>query len=76
MANIFKFTGYFVDPAGECSQRDVKTALEEVTSKALDAFSHHVTVKEADIGEWDDDLPLNMCECPISECEKYFDKNG
>ena len=40
MAKIFKFTGYFVDPAGECSKRDVKTALEEVTTNALDIFSH------------------------------------
>lgn len=38
MAKIFKFTGYFVDPAGECNKRDVKTALEEVTTKALDIF--------------------------------------
>ena len=35
MAKIFKFTGYFVDPAGECSKRDVKTALEEVTTNNL-----------------------------------------
>lgn len=34
MAKIFKFTGYFVDPAGECNKRDVKTALEEVTTNA------------------------------------------
>lgn len=54
MAKIFKFTGYFVDPAGDCSKRDVKTALEEVTSKALDTFSRHVEVKEAELGEWDD----------------------
>ena len=72
MAKIFKCTGYFVDPAGECNKRDVKTALEEVTTKALDIFSHHVEVKEVELGEWNDDHHLNACECPVSECEKYF----
>ena len=72
MAKIFKFTGYFVDPAGECNKRDVKTALEEVTTKALDIFSHHVEVKEVELGEWDDNHPLNACECSVGECEKYF----
>ena len=72
MAKIFKFTGYFVDSAGECSKRDVKTTLEEVITNALDIFSHHVEVKDVELGEWDDSHPLNMCDCSVSECEKYF----
>lgn len=38
MTKIFKFTGYFVDPAGDCSKRDVKTALEEVTSSKCEKY--------------------------------------
>ena len=62
MAKIFKFTGYFVDPAGECNKRDVKTALEEVTTKALDIFSHHVEVKEVELGESPSQYERFLCE--------------
>lgn len=29
-------------------------------------------VTEKDIGEWDDENPLNYIDCPESEFEKYF----
>ena len=69
MAKIFKFTGYFIHPNGDLDADDVKVELEERT---VDAIAHHVKVKEVDLGEWDDDHPLNACDCPLEECEKYF----
>ncbi len=68
MAKIFKVTGYFVDPNDDWNGDTLKTAFEENN----DLISHHVNVDEKDIGEWEDDNPLNLCECPISECEKFF----
>ena len=38
-----------------------------------DLIVHHVNIEERDIGEWDDDNPLNLLDCPKSECEKYFE---
>lgn len=75
MAKIFKFTGYFVDPAGECSKRDVKTALEEVTTNALDIFSHHVEVKEVELGEWDDSHPQSGKVVFIEAYQKGKDRS-
>ena len=69
MAKIFKFTGYFIDPNGDLDADDVKVELEERT---VDAIVHHVKVEEVYLGEWDDDHPLNACNCPLAECEKYF----
>lgn len=69
MAKIFKFTGYYIDPDGVYTVNDVAESLGE---RNIDAFPHHITVKEADVGEWDDEYPLNMCDCPVAECEKYF----
>lgn len=68
MAKIFKVTGYFVDPNDDWNCDTLKVALEENN----DLISHYVNVDEKDIGEWEDDNPLNLCECPISECEKFF----
>ena len=72
MAKIFKFTGYYIDPSDDCNELDVKTTIEDVAPARLDVFAHHVDVKEVDLGEWDDNHPLNMCDCPLSECKKYF----
>lgn len=32
----------------------------------------HFHVETADIGEWEDDNPLNYSGCDLAECEKYF----
>lgn len=69
MAKIFKFTGYYIDPNDDLDADDVKIELEERT---VDAIARHVKVEETDIGEWEDENPLNRCNCPAEECEKYF----
>lgn len=68
MAKIFKFSGYFVDPNDMYDAMELQIALEE----DYDLIAHHIRVEEADIGEWEDNNPLNYNNCPESECEKYF----
>lgn len=67
MANIMKISGYYIDPNGNYSTADVRIELQ-----SLDLISHHIEVKEADIGEWEDSSVLNRHDCPLVECEKYF----
>lgn len=68
MAKIFKIEGYYVDPNGDWSAEWLKTELEE----NLDLVGKHIKVYERDIGEWEDDIPINYINSPESECEKYF----
>ena len=68
MAKIFKVTGYFVDYNDEYDCDRLKVDLEQ----DYDLIAHHINIEERDIGEWDDDNPLNLFNCPKSECEKYF----
>lgn len=68
MAKIFKIEGYFIDPNEGYRKEDLEIALNQ----DYDVISHHIKVEERDIGEWEDDNPLNYHNCPESECEKYF----
>ena len=68
MAKIFKISGYFVDPNGDYSAEDLEIGLED----DFDMIAKHIKVEEKDIGEWDDDIPLNYCDSAEIECEKYF----
>lgn len=71
MAKIFKISGYFVDPNGDFDAIDVV----EIIKQRVDLIDHYVEVEEVDLpGEWDDDNPLNRYDCPIAECEKYFEE--
>lgn len=67
MAKIFKVSGYFIDPNGDYSEKWLMGDLKDI-----DMISHHLHVEEADIGEWDDENPLNYLNCDLAECEKYF----
>ena len=68
MARIFKISGYLVDANGDYDAEQLEVALKE----DYDLIAHHIRVEERDIGEWDDDCPLNDFDCPKEECEKYF----
>jgi hypothetical protein len=68
MAKIFKIEGYYVDPNGGWSAEDLQIELEQ----NYDLIDKHIRVQERDIGEWEDDNPLNRCNSPESECERYF----
>ena len=69
MAKIFKVTGYFVDYNDEYDCDRLKVDLEQ----GYDLIVPHVNIEERDIGEWDDDNPLNLLDCPKAECEKFFE---
>lgn len=68
MANIFKVSGYFVDPNGDVDKDSFEAELEVLE----DVFTQHLHIDEADIGEWDDESPLNYIDCDLADCEKYF----
>lgn len=68
MAKIFKFSGYVVAPDDDFNYDD----LEDFLSSCPDAIVKHINIAERDVGEWDDDNPLNYLDCPVEECEKYF----
>ena len=69
MAKIFRISGYLVDPDGLYSLNTIESYLDYI----FDGMIHqHVHIKEADIGKWDDESPLNYDNCDLAECEKYF----
>ncbi len=68
MAKIFEFHGYYVDPNDDYNAEE----LEILFSEKFDVMSHHIKVDERDIGEWEDENPLNYTDCHISECMRYF----
>lgn len=71
MANIIKFSGYLIDPNEDYRDNgDVADTLERYT----DMFTQHLHEEVVDIGEWDDESPLNYGNCDLAECEKYFKK--
>ncbi len=69
MARIFKISGYYIDPNDDWSEDDLKTELEE----RFDLIDQHIEVESVDIGEFEDDNPLNRFDSPVEECEKYFE---
>ena len=66
MAKIYKISGYVIDVNDEWNENELRWFLEnDVTIK-------HFKAEDADLGEWYDEHPLNYCNSPIEECEKYF----
>lgn len=69
MAKIFKVSGYIVDVNGDSNADEV---IAEVSSGFDGMINQHIHVEESDIGEWDDESPLNYDNCDLADCEKYF----
>jgi len=68
MAKIFKVSGYFVDTNDVVDKEKFEGKLESLE----DLFSQHLHIEEFDIGEWDEESPLNYDNCDLADCEKYF----
>ena len=68
MAKIYKISGYILDVGGDYDEDHV----EWLIGRYSDLVVRDLQVESVDIGEWDDDHPLNRWDCPVSECEKYF----
>jgi hypothetical protein len=74
MAKLFKISAYIVDYNDEFeTSSDLKDYLIWRTQNHITL--NHISIQTADIGEWDDDHPLNRCACPKSEHDKYFEEN-
>ena len=69
MAKIHKISGYVVDIDGIFEKHDLENDLG-----VRDLLAHHLHVETADIGEWEDEHPLNFDDCDLAECEKWFSK--
>ena len=68
MAQIFRISGYLVDAGDDYAEADIQTAL----TQRLDMHSQQLHIDVADIGEWDDDNPLNYENCDLAYCTQYF----
>ncbi len=68
MAQIFRISGYLVDPSGDCDKEEIKIAVTD----RLDMFSQQLHIESADIEKWDDECPLNFEDCDLSYCTEYF----
>ena len=74
MPKLFKITTYVVDPVDEFVTDDrLKDCIIYCTQNDLSL--RHTSVESTDIGEWDDDHPLNYIDCPEAEFKKYFKEN-
>ena len=75
MAKLFKISAYIVDMNDEFSTEDrIEDCLIYCTQNDLNL--EHIKIDSADIGEWEDNHPLNYVDCPKSEFEKYFKENA
>ena len=73
MAKLFKLTAYLVDPNDTFDESNLEDYLIWRLQKYLDI--DHIHLSSADIGEWNDDHPINNYNCPEAEYEKYFKEN-
>lgn len=70
MANIHKFTLYFVDPNGEWFGGDI---LEELQNSRI-LPSVKLGSYESKEFEWDDDLIVNRVRATPQEVEEFYNK--
>lgn len=74
MAQLYKMTLYVCDLEENLSlneiQRIIKQdALDGISINALCCFADEQVGKHI---EWDDDIDINRCDCPLSAWDKYF----
>ena len=71
MAKIHKISGYLVDPNGAYGEKHFRKMLFNNTS----LIGQQIHIESKDIGDWDDNNPLNYYNCDLAECEKHFPKD-
>lgn len=73
MAKLHKVEYYILDYNDEFrTPQQVKGYLHYSIHGVL---LEHLNVTTTDIGEWHDDHPLNIVDCPEAEFKKYFKEN-
>lgn len=73
MAKLFKLSAYLIDPNDTFDTQNLEDYLIWRLRDELDI--DHIHLDCADIGDWNDDHPLNNYNCPEAEYEKYFKEN-
>lgn len=73
MAKLYKIETYLLDYNNDF--RDSEILKNYLDYRMNYGFLNHIKIDVADIGEWDDDHPLNIVDCPEEEYEKYFKEN-
>lgn len=74
MAQLYKMTLYLCDLEDSLTIKEIE---ELIKYRALNGIATNVVCKFTDekIGkniEWDEDIELNRCNCPVSVWESYF----
>lgn len=71
MANIFKISGYIVDPEETYTADYIRDTIQiDVCGSFM--FDQHLHIEGRNIGDWNDELPINQENCDLYDCEKYF----
>ena len=73
MAQLFKVSMYLTDIGNTFDSQNREDYLHYCLGDEL--VADHIKFECADIGEWDDELPINYLNCPEEEFEKYFKEN-
>lgn len=67
MSSVHKVTMYVVDIDDSFNENEL-----EILFDRTDWWSRYIKFKSADIGEFEDDHPLNYISCPLEKFESYF----
>ena len=73
MAKLFKLYAYLIDYNDTFDADNLEDYLIYRLQDELDI--DHIHLDSADVGEWNEDHPLNNYNCPEAEYEKYFKEN-
>lgn len=71
MSKIIKITGYLI-AHDDVDEDEIALAAKEILGSKFDCIEKPFAAESKDIGELDDEHPLIYFDCPVSECEKYF----
>lgn len=73
MAKLYKIQAYLLDYNEDFDS--ISTLKRYINWNTRYGIVDYLHIAEADIGEWGDDHPLNIVDCPEAEYEKYFKEN-
>lgn len=73
MAKLYKIQTYILDYNDDLHNAEILKAY--LDARILYGLLEHTHITEVNIGEWDDEHPLNIVDCPEAEYEKYFKEN-
>lgn len=74
MPKLYKIQAYLVDYNDDF--KTIDTIKRYIDWNTRYGYIDHLHITEADLGEWGDDHPLNVVDCPEAEYDKYFKENN